>query len=163
MADNEVVRKLKLLNETVAGSQGKVFAEIDDKRYVLASLSKFKGKFKINNTKKGVLGYAGKQSKPSGWEGTWEASFYYNQTTLRELARRYAEEGILPVLNIQVVNEDPGSLKSIGRQSITFMECVPDEMILSMIDVEAEILEEDLSGTFNDFKINDRFADFPTA
>lgn len=161
MADN--VKRLKFLNETVSGSQGSVFAEIEGKRYVLASLSKFKGTFKNNISKGGVLGLSGKQNKPAGWEGEWEATFYYNQTTFRELAQRYAETGMFPTFNIQVINEDPMSVAKIGRQSMTFIDCIAEEITMAMIDVDAESLDEDISGTFNDFKINDKFKDFPTA
>ncbi len=163
MAENKTIRKLNLVTDTVSGSQGSVFAEIQGKRFVLASLTKFKAKFKVNTIKKGVLGMGAKQAKPGGWEGTWEASFYYNQSTLRELARLYAETGVLPVLNIQVVNEDPTSVKSIGRQSVTFIDCIAEDITLAIIDVEAEILEEDTSGTFNNFRYNEKFNDFPTA
>ena len=156
-------RKLNLTNESVSGSLGSVFAEVNGKRYVLASLSKFKAKFKTNTTKKGVLGISGKQSRSSGWEGTWEATFYYNQSTFRELARVYAQEGIMPTFAIQVINEDPSSVKIIGRQSVTFKDCIIEELVLAAIDVEAEILDEEVSGTFNDFEYNDKFIDFPSA
>lgn len=159
----KTIRKLNLTNETVSGSQGAVFAEINGRRYTLASLSKFKAKFKTNTTKKGVLGLSGKQVRSTGWEGTLEASFYYNQSTFRELARTYAESGEMPTFSIQVINEDPSSAKTIGRQSVTFKDCVIEEMILALIDVEAEVLEEDISGTFNGFEFNDKFVDFPTA
>lgn len=161
MADN--VKKLNFLNETVSGSQGSVFAEIEGKRYVLASISKFKATFKTNIAKGGVLGLSGKQNKPAGWEGEWEATFYYNQTTFRELAQRYAETGMFPTFNVQVINEDPMSVAKIGRQSMTFIDCIAEEITMAMIDVDAESLDEDVSGTFNDFKINDKFKDFPTA
>lgn len=162
MAD-KTIRKLNLTTETVAGSQGSVFAEVNGRRYVLASLSKFKASFKVNTIKKGVLGISGKQSRAAGWEGTWDATFYYNQSTLRELAAQYAETGVLPTFSIQVINEDPTSVKTIGRQSVTFLDCIAEEITLAMIDVESEILEEDTSGTFNGFNFNDKFNDFPTA
>lgn len=162
MAD-KTIRKLNLTTETVAGSQGSVFAEINGRRYTLASLSKFKAKFKTTTSKKGVLGLPGKQSRSTGWEGTWEATFYYNQSTFRELARVYAQEGVMPTFSIQVVNEDPSSVKTIGRQSITFKDCIIEELVLAAIDVEAEILDEEVSGTFNDFDFNDKFVDFPNA
>lgn len=161
MAEN--AKKLNFINETVAGSQGCVFAEINDRRYVLASLSKFKATFKTNVSKGGVLGLSGKQNKPAGWEGEWEATFYYNQSTFRELAQQYAENGIFPTFNIQVINEDPMSVAKIGRQSITFIDCIAEEITMAMIDVDADSLDEDVSGTFNDFKINDKFKDFPNA
>ena len=147
---DKTIRKLNLTNESVSGSLGSVFAEVNGKRYVLASLSKFKAKFKTNTTKKGVLGISGKQSRSSGWEGTWEATFYYNQSTFRELARVYAQEGIMPTFAIQVINEDPSSVKIIGRQSVTFKDCIIEELVLAAIDVEAEILDEEVSSTFLD-------------
>lgn len=162
MATNEV-RRMKLPVESVAGSQGSVFAEIGNSRYTLASLTKFKATFKTTTTKKGVLGLPAKQSRSTGWEGTWEASFYYNQSTLRKIAKEYAETGVFPTINIQVINEDPASMTAIGRQSVTFMDCIPEEILLAIIDVEAEILEEDTSGTFNDFIYNESFKDFPNA
>lgn len=163
METKKPIKTLNLTRETVSGSSGAVYAEIDGRRYVLASLTKFSAKFKVNITKKGVLGEGAKQSRPGGWEGTWDASLYYNQSTLRELAVIYAETGILPTFNIQVINEDPSSVKSIGRQSVTFIDCIAEEIVLSKIDVESEMLEEDVSGTFNGFRYNDKFNNMPTA
>ena len=51
MAD-KTIRNLNLTTETVSGSLGSVFAELNGRRYTLASLSKFKAKFKTNTTKK---------------------------------------------------------------------------------------------------------------
>lgn len=79
------IKRLNLITETVSGSQSKVYAEVKNKRFVLANLTKFKAKFKVNSVKKGVLGMNGKQSKPSGWKGTWDASFYYNSSILVEV------------------------------------------------------------------------------
>lgn len=161
MANN--VKKFNLISEGVNGAEGTVFAEINGQRYVLASLKKFKAEFKINNIKKGVLGMSVKQTRPSGWEGTWEASFYYNQSTFRMLAVRYAEEGILPTFNIQVINEDPTSVATIGRQSVTFLDCICESITMALIDVDSEVLEEDVSGTFNGVRYSDTFKDFTTA
>ncbi|WAW15456.1 phage tail tube protein [Peptostreptococcus equinus] len=157
------IKTLNLTNETVAGSQGAVFCEIGSRRYVMANLTKFKAKFKVNITKKGVLGKSGKQAKPGGWEGSWEATVYYNQSTMRALAEEYKNTGVLPPFNIQTINEDQSSVKTIGRQSVIFKDCISEEMIISMLDVDAEILEEDLSGTFNDFDFPEKFKDLPSA
>lgn len=157
------IKRLNILNETVDGAKGSAFAEIDGRRFVLANVTKMKFKMKVNSSKHGVLGLTGKQNKPAGWEGTWEATMYYNQSTLRELARKYNEDGILPTINIQVVNEDPASIAKIGRQSVTFIDCIAEEFTLAALDVETDALEEDVSGTFNDFRFNDKFTDLPTA
>ncbi len=163
MADKQPIRKLNLATETVQGSQGSAFIEIDNRRYVLGNLTKFKASFKTNTIKKGVLGEAGKKVRSGGWEGTWDASLYYNQTTLRELAIIYARDGYMPPVNIQIINEDPASAKTIGRQSVIFKECVPEEMIIAMLDVDAEVLEEDISGTFNDVEFSEKFVALPNA
>lgn len=157
------VKTLRLANETVSGSQGAMFAEYNGRRFVLASVSKFKAKFKANTSKKGVLGLSAKQSRPAGWEGSWEATLYYNQSTFRAIAEIYKDTGVMPTLSIQVINEDLSSIKTIGRQSVTFLDCFMEETILAAIDVDAEVLEEDVSGTFNDFEFAEKFKDFPTA
>ncbi|WP_101773998.1 phage tail tube protein [Peptostreptococcus faecalis] len=157
------IKKMNQVTEAVAGSQGQAFVEIEGRRYVMASLKKFEAKFKTEIEKLGILGKSGKQPRPAGWEGTWEATLYYNQSTLRKLALQYANTGMLPSFTIQIVNDDPMSSSTIGRKSYTFLDCFFEEMTMAMLDVDSAALEEEISGSFGGIKDNEDHKDMTTA
>jgi hypothetical protein len=57
---------------------------------------------------------------------------------------------------IQITNNDPES--SAGRQTIVFMDCNTDGGILAKFDADGEYLDEEIEGTFEDFKMPESFS-----
>jgi len=58
--------------------------------------------------------------------------------------------------DIQVTNEDPTS--SVGRQTIIHKDCNLDSGILAKFDADAEYLDEEISGTFEDWEMPEEFS-----
>ncbi|WP_101772328.1 phage tail tube protein [Peptostreptococcus faecalis] len=163
MNNKEVIRKMNHITEAVAGSQGEAYINVNGQNLSLASLKKFEAKFKLKMAELNILGETGAKSRPAGWEGTWEATLYYNQSTLRKLALQYAETGVLPTFDLKIVNNDPMSTSTIGRKSYTFLDCYFEELILAMLDVDSEVLEEEVSGRFSGVKDHEDHKEAPRA
>ena len=143
--------------DAIAGSQASAYITLEDgKRYNLMQLVNFESKMKINTTEVAILGKTGKGNKPTGWTGTWSATAHYNQSVLRKMWLDYKNTGKLPTFAIQVTNEDPTS--AIGRQTIILKNCLSNGGILAKFDADADTLDEDIEGTFDDWEMPETFS-----
>lgn len=141
--------------DAVSGSLAECFATINGNRYHLMQLINFEGSVELTNSEVPILGKTGKGNKPSGWKGSWKATLHYNTSLFREMLLEYKKTGYLPPLEIQTSNEDTAS--SSGRQTIVYKDCLINGGILSKIDADAEYLDEELEGTFDDWDMPEQF------
>lgn len=145
------------VDEQVIGALAEAYVTIEGNRYLLFNLESFEGNIKINSKSKGLLGRTGKVNYVTGWEGSWKATLTYNCPIFRDLIYQFKTSGKFPAFEIQVTNENRTG--TIGRQTVVYKGCYIDSAILSKIDVNADDeLSEDISGTFNDFELPERFA-----
>ena len=103
-----------------------------------------------------VFAKSGKGNKPTGWSGTWSGTAHYNQSVFREMLLEYKRTGFMPTFDIQVANEDPTA--SVGRQTIILKNCLTKGGILAKFDADAETLDEELEGTFDDWEMPETFS-----
>lgn len=143
--------------DAVYGSLAECYVTINGRRLNFMSMTKFEGKTTVNTTEVKILGKVGTGNKSAGLKGTWSATCHYNQSYMREIALTYQNTGVMPYFEIQVTNEDPTS--SVGRQTIIYYGCLCNEFILSKFEAGSELLEEDLSGTFETFDMPEKFTD----
>jgi hypothetical protein len=61
----------------------------------------------------------------------------------------------MPYFEIQVTNEDPTS--AVGRQTIVHHDCLSDTFTLAKFTAGEEILDEELSGTFESWDLPEKF------
>jgi len=101
------------------------------------------------------LGQVNKGHKPAGGKGTWSGTMHYNQSIMRKIMLDYQNKGVMTPFDIMVTNEDKGS--TIGRQTIIHKKCLLDSIILAKFDAGEEVLEEDVSGTFESFEMPEQF------
>ncbi|MEG0778807.1 MAG: phage tail tube protein [Oscillospiraceae bacterium] len=142
--------------DAVAGSQATAYITLaDGNRYNFMQMTSFESNMEIKLTEVPILGKTGKGNKPAGWSGTWKASAHYNQSIVRAMLLEYKNTGKLPNFDIQVSNEDPTT--SIGTQTIILKNCLTKGGILAKFDADAEILDEDLEGTFDDWEMPQKF------
>ena len=125
-------------------------------RYCFMQLINFESNFEITIAEVARLGAGGKGNKPTGWKGTWSGTAHYNQSVFRKMWLEYKKTGILPTFDIQITNEDPTS--SVGRQTVILKNCLSKGGILAKFDADAEILDEDLEGTYDDFEMPEPFS-----
>ncbi len=141
--------------DAVYGGLAECYITVDGRRYNFMNLTDFESKWEVNITDVPILGKIGMGHKASGGKGTWSGTAHYNQSVFREMADRYQKTGEMPYFEIQVSNEDPTS--AVGRQTIIHRNCLCDSFILSKFQAGDEILDEELSGTFESWDMPERF------
>lgn len=109
----------------------------------------------INKTEVFTLGKRGAQNKPNGWSGSGSMTIYYITSLFRRMVLQYIKTGKPVYFDITVTNEDPGS--TVGPQTTVLKNCSLDSVILTKFDVEADVLDEEVSFTFDDVDILDEF------
>ena len=137
------------------GADAEGFVTIDGDRYNVMTMKNFESSLSYGNGEVKRLGAPMVGHKEGIPEGTWSATGYYVHPIFRKLLIDYKNTGFFPSLEIQVTNYDKTSAS--GRQTVVHKECLIDEYILASFDVDAEFVEEDISGTFDDFEIPEQF------
>lgn len=151
MGDNAIMSA----NDAVYGGLAECFVTIDGRRYNFMSMTDFESKWEVNIKDVPILGKVGMGHKPAGGKGTWSGTAHYNQSVFREMADRYQKEGVMPYFEMQVSNEDPTS--TVGRQTIVHRGCLCDKISLAKFKAGEEILDEELSGTFESWDMPEKF------
>jgi len=150
---NNVVMKGK---DAISAKLAECFVTIEGNRYNFMQMINFEASFEKTKTEVPVLGKTGIGNKATGWKGTFSATAHYNTSIFRTLLQRYKDTGEDVYFEIQVTNDDPTS--AAGRQTIVFVDCNTDGGILAKFDADGEYLDEDINGTFEDFKMPEKFA-----
>lgn len=145
--------------DAIFGSLAECYVTVNDTRYNFMQLYEFESHAEVNIVDVPILGRVGKGHKPAGMNYTWSGTAHYNQSVMREIAHRYKSVGYMPYFDIQVTNEDPTS--SIGRQTITHTGCLIEDFTLAKFNADDEILDEELSGTFEDWDMPEKFKLLP--
>lgn len=151
---SDVVMKGK---DAVYGGLAECYMTIDNRRYNFMSMTKFESKWDVNITDVPILGKVGMGHKSAGGKGTWSGTAHYNQSVFRKLADTYQKTGVMPYFEIQVSNEDPTS--QAGRQTIILRDCLCDSFILAKFEAGEELLDEELSGTFENWDMPESFTE----
>ena len=141
--------------DSVYGSLAEVYVTLNGNRYNMMQLYDFESKISVNIVDVPILGRVQMGKKAAGYEGTWSGTAHYNQSVFRAWMLHYSKTGELVPFDIQVTNEDPSS--KAGRQTITHTGCLIDEMILAKYATGDEILDEDISGTFDSWDMPEEF------
>lgn len=141
--------------DAVYGSLAECYITIDGSRYNMMSLTEFNSELAVNITEVPILGKVGMGHKPAGGKGTWSGTAHYNQSVLRRMADQYQKTGVLPYFEIQVTNEDPSS--SVGAQTILLHDCLCEKFTPAKFKAGEEILDEELSGTFESWDMPREF------
>ena len=151
---NNVTMKSK---DAVSARMAECFVTINDRRYNFMQLIDVE--FKVEKTKGAVprLGSVMIGHKSYAMEGTFSGTMHYNTSVMRELAASFKDTAIDTYFEVQITNEDPAS--DAGSQTVVFYDCLSDAVILSKFDADAEYLDEEISGTFDEFSISEDFTE----
>lgn len=142
-------------NDAVYGSLAECYVTLDGNRYNLMQLYEFESTYEVNIVEVPILGRVTKGQKPAGGKGSWSGTAHYNQSIFRKWILKYKNTGELVPFDIQVTNEDPSS--TAGRQTIIHRGCLLDKVILAKYNADDEILDEEVSGTFDDWDMPETF------
>lgn len=143
--------------DAVFGSLAECFVTIDGRRYNFMNLTEFESKWEVSIKDVPILGKVGLGHKTTGGKGTWSGTAHYNTSVFRKMADTYQKTGVMPYFDIQVSNEDPTS--AAGRQTIIHRGCLCDKFTLAKFQAGEELLDEELSGTFESWDMPETFKD----
>ena len=135
------------------------FVTIEGKRYNFMQMIDFEANMEKNKQEVPILGQTGTGNKSSGWKGTFKGTAHYNQSVMRELLLRYKKTGEDVYFDIQVTNNDP--ISAAGKQTIILTGCNLDGGVLTKFDADGEYLDEEIEGTFEDWKMPTKFKPLP--
>ena len=142
--------------DAIYGALAECYVTIDGNRYNLMQMVNFDSHFQSNIVDVPILGRITKGHKMTGGSGSWSGTLHYNTSVFRQWILNYKRTGVLTPFEIQVTNEDESA--SVGRQSIILKGCLLSDVTLAKFDANDAVLDEDLSGTFDDFEIPESFA-----
>lgn len=141
--------------DTLSAKLAECFVTIGSNRYNFMQAIQFEANFEKTKTEVPILGKTGAGNKSFGWKGTFSATFHYNTCIFRQMMLDFKNTGQDMYFEIQVTNEDPTS--AAGRQTMVFIDCNIDGGVLAKFDADGEYLDEDMDGTFEDFKMPESF------
>lgn len=144
-----------LAQDTISGQEGRATQTIDGVITDMFFLKNLEATFNKNKVEVKTLGKRATQHKGIGWSGSGTMTIYYMTTEFRKMALKYAKTGVDTNFRINVTNNDPTS--SIGAQTVVLYGVNLDSVILAKLDVDAEVLDEEMPFTFDDFDILDEF------
>lgn len=142
--------------DAISGSLATAYVTFKNgKRYNLFQLYEFLAKKDVDSVKVPILGRTGKGNKPASWGGKFTGKAHYNQSVFREYALEYKKTGKMEPFEITIENHDASS--SAGSQIIILKGCLLDSIVLAKFDANSEILDEEISGTFDDWEMPQAF------
>lgn len=142
------------VNDTISAQLAQAFITIKGNRYNFMQMINFEASVKKSKTKVPILGKLTKGNKSGALDCTWKATVHYNQSVIRKMLTDYKDTGEDEYFEIQVINEGP---EAIGNQTIIYKGCNVDGGVLSKFDANAEYLDEELTGTFEDWEMPESF------
>lgn len=145
--------------DAISAKLAQCFVTIEGKRYNFMQMISFEAEMKKNKKEVPILGKPGSGNKSSGWNGTFKGKAHYNQSIMRMLLQRYKKTGEDVYFEIQVTNDDP--ISAAGKQTVILTGCNLDGGILTKFDADGEYLDEDISGTFEDWSMPTKFKNLP--
>ncbi len=143
------------VQDVINGALGSVYLIENGTRELLMNCKDIVIDFKKNKKEIKVLGSAGAKHKATGWSGTGTMTMYYGTSKLREDALNYISNGIDRYYELVVTNEDPSS--DIGTQSVVITGVNFDNLTLAKIDINSTELDEQISFTYQDAKLIEKF------
>ena len=138
-----------LERDTLNGKLGQAFVTIDGQSQELFRAKKINVSADIQSTDVPVVGTTRIQQKTTGVKQTGTMTIYYGTPLLTQMAMTYMETGVITYFDLQVTNNDPTA--TVGTQTMVYYGCkLTGELLLSIIDVDTEMLEQAVSYTHSD-------------
>lgn len=144
MADTQ--QKILKATDTINGQEGRAYATIGGLVEEMFYVKKVEAKVEKEKVDVKVLGRRGTQHKAAGWSGTGTMTIYYVTSLFRQMMIDYINSGKDAYFDMTIVNSDSNS--SIGSQTVTLVGVNLDSVVMASLDTESEVLEEEVTFTF---------------
>lgn len=143
-------------NNVVAGGEGYAFLSSEGRKIELAGVKEVEATVSYEKSEVKALGHRMSGHKTTGATGEGSLSLYYLTSAFRKRTKDYIKTGKAFVFDLYITNEDVAS--DLGRQTVVLYNCSFDEVSLAMLNADNEVLEEEMSFTFDDFEIAEEFS-----
>lgn len=137
-----------------SGYDGKIYATILGRRFLIAYAISIRTSAKKTKTKCAVLGRRAKVNKSGPLEYSGKMKLHYVQDDFRELMDLY-KQGYDTYFELQVINEGTGT--KAGKRDVIYYGVNIDDLDLSILDAETEELTEEVNFTFEDYEVAKKF------
>ena len=141
--------------DAISGSLASCYVTIDSRRYKFLQMTEFSATYKPNIVDVPILGRVNKGHKTVGGIGEFSGKAHYNQSILRRVMKNYQDTGYMAEMEIQIENEDPSA--AVGRQATILKGCLLDSVVVAKFAAGENLLDEDISGTFDKFELPETF------
>ena len=146
-----------LERDALNGKSGKGFITIDGRNEELFGLKKFQSDAEFQEADFKVVGTTLVQTKTTGVKMTGTMNIYYGTPLFLDMLQTYLKTGRLPYFTMQITNDDPSS--SVGVQTVALYNCKLSKVPISMLDADAEWLEEEVGFSFTNVEVLSAFTD----
>lgn len=157
MADSAVIKAVEtmLAKDVVSAKMAMAYVTIDGRRYKLFQAKSLDAKLDKEKKEVAILGRMQKGNKGTSLKGSGKLKIYKNTALFDEMMEKLANEGIDTYFSIQVSTSDPTS--DAGRRTVTLLNCNIDSTTIASFDADGDWLEDEISFTFEGFKIPENF------
>jgi len=140
--------------DTISGTQGKVYASIDGRVHRLFNLKSLETSIELEVEALKILGSRATHRKVVGWTGEGSLEAYHMSDVFARVFLGYVKRGHIPNIFITVETNDPSS--TVGRQVATFRNVIFAGGAIALLDAES-VLEDSIDFTFEDYDITEHF------
>lgn len=142
--------------DILTGSMGSIFANLPDGRRMCVMHAKnIEATVSYEKEQVAILGKRGKGNRKTGETYSGSMTVYFVDSSFRDLAQQYKNSGLDFYFEIEITNNDPTS--KAGEQIVILRDVNLDEMTIAKLDADAAILDEEMSFTFEDWTLSQKF------
>lgn len=146
--------------DILTGSMGMIYATLPDGREMKVMHAKnIEATVSYEKEQVPILGRRGKGNRKTGETYSGSMTLYYVESIFRDLAQSYKNTGQDFYFTLKIENEDLTT--HTGKQIVVLTGCNFDELVLSKLDADSAILEEDVTFTFEDWTLDTKFEVLP--
>lgn len=145
-----------LLNtDSINGKSGTAIMTKNGRNIPLFQLKKIEVNAEFQESDFKVVGTKLVQKKTTGVTQTGTMDVYYGSPEFLAILKEYQESGKLPVLSIQITNDDPTA--TIGKQTVALYGVKLQKIPIAMLDADADFLTSSIPFSFTSVEVLNAF------
>ena len=146
-----------LERDALNGKQGSAFVTIDGENHELFGAKKVQTNAEFQESDFKVIGTTLVQKKTTGVNLTGSMTIYYGTPLFIKMVQDYIKTGKVTFFDMQVTNDDPST--SVGKQTVVYYNCKLSKVPLSILDSDADFLEEEVGFSYTNLEVLNYFTD----
>ena len=136
----------------LSGAEGVIFFNGEELAYVKA----ISADVEKSKAERRVVGKRNTLHKATGWNGTGTLTLFKVTSKFRELMVNYIKNGVDFYGDVQITTQDPGATE-VGKEVNILRNVNFDTVNVGNLDPDAEVLEEEMAFTFEDWDLTEKF------